>query len=302
MVNWAIYSYNVNRGHSKANDSDTCDAMYKQDRPSASDSDSISITELLMPMSLSLLLSLIHSQIVATSSLNLSKADKGKKNPLQLHRKKRERRKRRKTPSRCKSTLNAPADILNHARSPGDTAEACKEPSSIGQRATSQKLAEKLEPMQAQLQPVELQTGEASQLRKRNVNWCTSIKNSSINYAALGKQQGPAFGGPGRLMTDGVANADDEMHGDDNDFETVTTAADDDGFESLNGKSSSGEEMSAIGGRPNEEAGSTGEVAASVGQPSDVCTYLMDALNGGKDIDNSGSIGTIISENVSEAI
>lgn len=109
MINWAIYSYNLNKipqpQPQSNNDSDTCiDPAFKTTANGGGGGDSgpgsndfISITELIMPMCLSLMLSVIHSQIVATSSNNLSTADKHKKSPIHQHRKKRERRKRRKS-------------------------------------------------------------------------------------------------------------------------------------------------------------------------------------------------------------
>lgn len=97
MLNWTIYSYNVNRNHYRAdnNESDACiDPTIKSSNGSA---EFISITELIMPMALSLMLSVIHSQIVATSSNNISTADNRIKGPVHPHRKKRERKKRRKS-------------------------------------------------------------------------------------------------------------------------------------------------------------------------------------------------------------
>lgn len=97
MMNWAIYSYNVNRNNYRTdnNESDVCiDPVVKSTNGSA---EFILMTELLMPMALSLMLSVIHSQIVATSSNNLSNSDNHEKGPVHLLRKKRERRKRRKS-------------------------------------------------------------------------------------------------------------------------------------------------------------------------------------------------------------
>lgn len=105
MMNWAIYSYNANRNNYRIdnNESNTCiDPTIKSTNGFA---EFISITELMMPMALSLMLSVIHSQIVATSSNNLSNADNHKMCPVHLHRKKRERRKRRKSVNSISNTL-----------------------------------------------------------------------------------------------------------------------------------------------------------------------------------------------------
>uniref|UniRef100_A0A1I8P8U4 PHTF1/2 N-terminal domain-containing protein n=1 Tax=Stomoxys calcitrans TaxID=35570 RepID=A0A1I8P8U4_STOCA len=69
MVNWAVYTYNVKEGSSVHIDSKppiNQTIKYASDDKTETDR-VISISELLIPMALSLLLSLIHSQIVATN-------------------------------------------------------------------------------------------------------------------------------------------------------------------------------------------------------------------------------------------
>lgn len=304
MINWAIYSYNVNRGHNKANDSDTCSAIYTSDKPSAGDNDSISITELLMPMSLSLLLSLIHSQIVATSSSNLSKSDAGKTNPLQLQRKKRERRKRRKGQPRCKASTNASSDILSQAKQSSETNDACKEfHAQISQRKHSHAPNEVPaysgldEPIQAPLQSM---ISTSSQLRKRNVNWCASIKYQSM--ASMTQ----TFGMPANVAH--TANANNVIPDGDNDYENVAATADDDGFESLNGKSSSGEEMTAMHVETNQTNDSNEEVTTTEADHNEVtkCAYTTDILENDTELvklinhgKHNRSVAINIPENVS---
>lgn len=224
MLNWAIFSYNVNKPQTKSNDSDTCSANRPDDKLSANDF--ISITDLLVPMSLSLLLSLIHSQIVATSSTNLSTSDKHSKGPVHPHRKKRERKKRRKS-TRSRSSLNVLVSDASKSRTNSLTEE--KEAIEINVPANRR----------ASSQPV----NEASdsnfpppRLRKRNVNWRSPIK-SNYSVSDRNVQSSPEF----ENETAGIRDADNG-----NRTGTAAVAADDDGFESLNGKSSSGEEMFAL--------------------------------------------------------
>lgn len=237
MLNWAIYSYNVNRPHTKSNESDTCDINNRTNGKSSTN-DFISITDLVVPMSLSLLLSLIHSQIVATSSANLSVSDKLSKGPVQQHRKKRERKKRRKS-TRPRSALNN--ETKSRTNSLADEKEAiepnikmCRRLSSQlqqqQQQSQTQQQQRDQQPQQQQPQQNDADESNCSpqRLRKRNVNWCSPIKsNHNARIVQFDIETSP--------------NQDTDNH---NEHETI--GGDDDGFESLNGKSSSGEEMSTI--------------------------------------------------------
>lgn len=85
MFNWGVYSINVNRLG-----------------PDTDQDHIVSMSELLIPVALSLILSVIHSQIVATAS-NVSKSEKQRQPQQQTggkHKRKRERVKRRKKNSR----------------------------------------------------------------------------------------------------------------------------------------------------------------------------------------------------------
>lgn len=86
------------------------------------------------------------------------------------------------------------------------------------------------------------------QLRKRNVNWCSPIKSHSSQSTAA--RESVKF-----IQT--TANGCDRSRKSDDDAELIESqrngnavaenaGADDDGFESLNGKSSSGEEVIAV--------------------------------------------------------
>lgn len=249
MLNWAIYSYNVNKPQSKSNESDTCSVNGNQDGKSTVN-DFISITDLVVPMSLSLLLSLIHSQIVATSITSQSTSDRLNKGPIQLHRKKRERKKRRKS-TRLRSSLNTlVCETKSRTNSLTEEKEAIEANVQINRRLSTPQQQQQQPPQQQQQQQEQQQQqqqqpkneNEASdsncsppRLRKRNVNWRSPIKSNSM-----------------AMDTRNAHDMDEQMvrtnqHNDNrNENENVGVAADDDGFESLNGKSSSGEEMSAL--------------------------------------------------------
>lgn len=282
MLNWTIYSYNVNRSHAKLNDSDTCDARDGGGGSISSSSstkssstvanDFISITDLLVPMSLGLLLSLIHSQIVATASSNLITADKLNKCQFQQQRKRRERKKRRKsTRSRSasdatKSRINGNAGLCEDRSSGGDgdgdgggaesfeinaqqespfpssglytsTVEKINaQQSSHHRRLSGQSLQQQQKinevsdsnyspPPASSLASTSLSSSSLHQ-RKRNVNWRSPIKS---NYTVSSMMD----------MRNAIIVSSDvqEINGE------TAAHGDDDGFESLNGKSSSGEEM-----------------------------------------------------------
>ncbi|XP_055320501.1 protein phtf [Sitodiplosis mosellana] len=240
MLNWAIYSYNVNKPQSKSNESDTCSANGSQDEKSTIDF--ISITDLVVPMSLSLLLSLIHSQIVATSTTNLSASDKLNKGPIQPNRKKRERKKRRKS-TRSRSSLNTLVcnETKSRTNSLIEEKEAIEANVQIGRRLSSPQQQQEQSQQQQQQQPQQKENEVSDsncsppRLRKRNVNWRSPIKSNSIAPDARNSHD---------MEEEVMVRIQDNDNRNENENETI--AADDDGFESLNGKSSSGEEMSAL--------------------------------------------------------
>lgn len=246
MMNWAIYSYNVNRSQNKeANDSDTCNAIYQNEKQHV-DGDFISITELMMPMSLSLLLSLIHSQIVATSSGNLSATEKHKTGPIHQHRKKRERKKRKKSMRPRASLTTATDSYKPQTKIHIDQIDGMKEPLvQINQRINSQKLNADND------QGCSASDSNCSppQLRKRNVNWHSPIKCKFGATAVVAPSETVLSQIPLSNENPNHSNDDEDevVERNENEHENrILVAADDDGFESLNGKSSSGEEMTAI--------------------------------------------------------
>lgn len=260
MLNWAIYSFNAHRSQSRTNESDTCSANSQPDGKSLA-IEFISVTELAVPMSLSLLLSLIHSQIVATSSANLVTPG-AHKGPVQSHRKKRERKKRRKS-TRSRSLLNIHAsETKSRTNSLTEEKEAIEANVQITRRLNSQQPQQQSQQQQAQSQaqqqqpqqlPLKNATNESNggsppRLRKRNVNWRSPIKSNSCTPDIKAVLHFDEF-------------EKDKIHAEQRDINNTgnengtagAAAADDDGFESLNGKSSSGEEMSAMqNGQPNE--------------------------------------------------
>lgn len=241
MLNWAIYSYNVNKPQSKFNESDTCSANNPDGKSSVNDF--ISITELAVPMCLSLLLSLIHSQIVATSSANVSTSGAHNKGPIQPHRKKRERKKRRKS-TRSRSSMN---ETKSRTNSLTEDKEAIEANAQITRRLSSQ---QQQQPQQQQQQSQSQPQQQAQQqnvpddspprLRKRlNVNWRSPIKSNQCPPDIVRTINQP------QELAKNAADATEQHDMDNAGNEHETIGADDDGFESLNGKSSSGEEMSA---------------------------------------------------------
>lgn len=85
------------------------------------------------------------------------------------------------------------------------------------------------------------------QLRRRNVNWCSPIKcqssqstiaNNSVKFIQM-TENGSDHS---RRSEDDIKLMENQRNGN----ISANTGADDDGFESLNGKSSSGEEMIAV--------------------------------------------------------
>lgn len=273
MLNWAIFSYNVNKPQTKSNESDTCSANGEENRRSSAN-DFVSISDLVVPMTLSLLLSLIHSQILATSSASLSPGDKLNKNPIQPNRKRRERKKRRKS-TRSRSSMAT--DSKTRTNSLVDETEPVETNVQVNRRLS---------------QP----TNEASdsncsppRLRKRNVNWRSPIKsNHSANVP--NPPESPEVVEP-------IDNAIGNLH--------EVTGADDDGFESLNGKSSSGEEMSALNNGQAHEVTVDNESAARRSQQQYVNsaylkgTFENHQVNSNSDNDLINNVNNGISEKVS---
>lgn len=265
MLNWIIYTYNVNRSYIKLNDSDTCDASDRSrssgstittttTKSSSSSStvvnEFISITDLLVPMSLSLLLSLIHSQIVATASSNLITADKHNKSQFQQHRKRRERKKRRKS-TRSRSALNVLSasdttksrtnNKLINAENRSNGAEIGDDGGN-GTGANGEALSSQQVQQQTNEMPSQSPADTLPSLRKRNVNWRSPIKS---NYAASHNSHSSNSDLLLEISGESATAAPT----------AATHGADDDGFESLNsnenGKSSSGEEMTVSNNNVN---------------------------------------------------
>lgn len=285
MMNWAIYSYNANRNNYRTtdnnNESDTCiDPTIKSTN---GPTEFISITELLMPMALSLMLSVIHSQIFATSSNNLSTADNHKKGPVHQHRKKRERKKRRKsvisilrcyflqqgkktncfhvliffTPQQSMrsrlSNMSPSTNLTVDTKSKSNLSPSNNNPMDINLDFKLDELPENVQISQKQMSEhfnentvnIVCSASDSNcsppQLRKRNVNWCSPIKilssqstiaRDSVKYIQMIENR-----------CDHSRRNEDETNGN----VPANAGADDDGFESLNGKSSSGEEVIAVG-------------------------------------------------------
>lgn len=287
MVNWAIYSYNVNKNVIKLNDSDTCSTNDRNGKASSQD-EFVSLNELLVPMILSLMLSLVHSQIVATSSTSVTTTGKQKTNPIQMHRKKRERKKRRKS-ARNRSALNT---TTGDAKVDAKVNKACLVDNKIESNTCDyQSIIKNSSNSQLTIKDGDCSASDCSppQLRKRCVNWDSPIKS----HVTL------VLSPNARLSENARNDRMEELNGDE--VDTVIAGADDDGFESLNGKSSSGEEMSAINNGLVEAIEKSRESEASkASEQFTTSAYnvkMFDDMNNSSDnelIDTTGSI----SENV----
>lgn len=85
---WGVYSYNINR-HETSGDSNTDDTQ----SPTQPQPHIVATIDLIIPMALSLVMSMIHSQIVATASIpSAADASATKRNPLQASAKRHRRR------------------------------------------------------------------------------------------------------------------------------------------------------------------------------------------------------------------
>lgn len=242
MFNWAVYSYNVHKIHDGNDGESTATCSLECDN-SESQEHFVSLTELLVPLALSLALSLIHSQIVATASNNALSASKQRKygsDVLQAGGRKRRERRKRKKHIRIRSALNcSPAEQITTVISP----KSCLTRSQVGGNALTTDnsfssiavdsiLSLKVSKNTQSESEAVVQLNEASpQLRKRNVYWDSPIK-SQVNISA-------------KVEDDSNDDSENAQPPAENERRTDHTAGDDDGFESLNGKSSSGEEMAA---------------------------------------------------------
>uniref|UniRef100_A0A1L8DI46 Putative homeodomain transcription factor n=2 Tax=Nyssomyia neivai TaxID=330878 RepID=A0A1L8DI46_9DIPT len=199
MINWAVFSLNVNNR-------DT----------SSGNEHIVHISELVITMALSFMLSVIHSQIVATASSS-GNSDK-RKRLLHPKRKVRDRVRRKKKVIRLRSS--------------GDLREDTK--SSLGKSMES----------------------GGNVLRKRNVNWDSPIK-SQVVLPVEGSEENEDMqrnaSDEYRDACENVECLEDGARGEDQpDLSTIRRhrqhrgeqTGDDDGFESFNGKSSSGEDNS----------------------------------------------------------
>lgn len=244
MFNWAVYSYNVNKNDG-CNDTESTKCSLECDKNGESQEHFVSLTELLVPLALSLALSLIHSQIVATASNNTLSASKQRKyggDALQAGGRKRRERRKRKKHIRIRSALNCPA---TEQTAPTVTQKSCLAGSnrnSVGTDNTFVSNAIDMRSMQLPKDATKMvdlhhlecvnveQTIETSpQLRKRNVYWDSPIK-SHLHISA-------------KIENDSNEDSENAIPTNGRERSTDHTAGDDDGFESLNGKSSSGEEM-----------------------------------------------------------
>lgn len=269
-----------------------------------------------MPTLLSLLLSLIHSQIVATSATsNLITADKHNKCQFQQHRKRREReRKKRRKSTRSRSALNGSASdgnpksrINNNSGGEiggdgddgngvgggsGETFEANAHQPNPYRRLSGPQAQQQQsnEPSNAPTQPSSL--ASAATLRKRNVNWRSPIKS---NHYTVSTMMVDVQEINGEITTTTTTTPPPPPH-----------AADDDGFESLNsnenGKSSSGEEMTTASknnSNNSNEIESTARNSASFSMGTDNANFGDDD---DADVDDNDLInGTNdLSENVSK--
>lgn len=209
MVNFAIYSIHVR----SSNENEKVD-----------DENLVPLCELLIPMGLSMLLCFVHSQIVATA-VTSSRSTSKRRQKLNLNRlngDKSEKVRRKKKALRQRPTNNS-IDLKLASGYDTDDEQSVKH-----QRKIKPNLKAKLETENHHISCIKLSLNENSGcssvvstpdalLRRRNVNWDSPIKTSA------------------HLPV--LSSADATRHR--SVFENVTG---DDGFESLTGKSSSGED------------------------------------------------------------
>ncbi|XP_037043211.1 putative homeodomain transcription factor [Bradysia coprophila] len=304
LFNWGIYSYNIHRTDFEAEHI-------------------VSITDLIIPNALSLLLSIIHSQIVATACTR-STNNKGKPS-LHPRKTKRGRDRRRRKLTRVRSNYDAKSNISNDVVDvsvPFSTVFGLKQnfklinlsnqslninPSNektmqIGSdelavsRSTHELAAtESVDVTQMKCDTSNIQrissTESPTGLRKRNVNWNVPIRSRSLTNKQM---VGEKFGQPQVNSYDLNASKLDEgkeepqvvqpdevgqLAGIVDETIRREPAVDDDGFESLNGKSSSGEDNAVTSTVLLSEV--TGESSRNISNVdskdiSDVCPVASD--------------------------
>ena len=240
MINWAIYSLNVNKIDLRILQSINVDTIVVEDEEHV-----VPLCELLIPMGLSMLLCFIHSQIVATSS-NTSRTSSGKRrqkfNPNRKSSQEKVRRKKKNLRSRPLNVSNdlktttlydtddeSGALILHGVVNKSSMKVHCDSENVFIESivATAGELSQIHNKMLCNSTSSCLNSDSTSPtIRKRNVNWDSPIKSQLVmkNEPIL---QAPSVN-PRNRINSGI----------------------DDGFESLTGKSSSGEDNN----RKNESA------------------------------------------------
>lgn len=223
----------------------------------------ITVSELLIPISLSMILSVIHSQIVATSS-TITSEEKRKNRKLKQPRKSlgnrswdRDRVRVRKKNTRIRSGGGGGAS--------GSGGGGSGSQSNLYDIRKKQQTSSPSPPPQTQTTVssidccitgnIELFTNSNSSeinLRKRNVNWDSPIK-SQVVLSNFDHHVYPIDDlNNEKQINEIIYEYLDELIAKIDDYEMVlpqpplTPQCDDDGFESLNGKSSSGEENNQI--------------------------------------------------------
>ncbi|GAB0086776.1 Protein phtf [Sergentomyia squamirostris] len=204
MFSWGVYSFNVNH------------------KDHFGTEHIVHTTELIVTMALSLMLSVIHSQIVATAS---SGSRDKRKRILQTKRKVRSDRVRRKKK-------------VVRMRPSGDASSAVRQVVTEETKSCLNSVPSSLDP------------SSANGLRKRNVNWDSPIKSQVVLPAVEGSEDNEEKV-PADDFTDACDNLGEEIPAHNFDASPpelpqrrTEQTGEDDGFESLNGKSSSGEDNS----------------------------------------------------------
>lgn len=251
VINFGIYCYHVQQ---------------------VSSEEIISISEIFIPMALSLTISLIHSQIVATSSCN---GTRSKRNKFCKNGKYRETIKKRKKLVRPRNSeqditnpkymcrkMNAKENILKKVN---NNLPDLRTNNTVKSNQLTESLTEKLE-----------NEPGITNCKKRNVNWDFPIHNYALenDYTACSQFEPSQVAAktdqvnnkkPVTKLIHAVVSTYDPIKSKENTLGTLTNkknktyhgTGEDDGFESLNGKSSSGEENQLVNCESIEpEAGS----------------------------------------------
>lgn len=266
MFNWGIYSYNINKAVESENDVST--HFYTKKLNSINSFQHIvSISELLIPISLSLILSVIHSNIIATASSNGSN-DKRKGKLLGAKRKRKERVKRRKKNVRPRESKTSSLTDLTDPKYRSKNNLEIKQKklnteisvNNLTKEKSSESTSENyLDADNSCSSNIEINEPSTS-CRKRNVNWDSPIKSQVVlsnsdhyvykidesgNYVNFNSSDLKIDDAVQEFVEDILDRAEQPAELgriDDHNGQT----GEDDGFESLNGKSSSGEE-NAVG-------------------------------------------------------